>query len=60
MMILIYEEKQFDKIQYLFRINSKQAGNEGKFLSLINNTYRKTTVIITPNVITKCGLLRWP
>ena len=60
MMILIYEAKQFDKIQYLFIINSKQTGNEGKFLSLINNIYRKTTVIIIPNVITKYGLLRWP
>lgn len=48
MIIEISIEKAFDKIQHQFMIKTlRKLGLEGKFLSFIKNTYRKSPVDFT-------------
>lgn len=45
MIIEIGTEKAYDKIQHQFMIKTlRKLGLEGKFLSFIKNTYRKSPV----------------
>ena len=50
MIISIYAEKAFDKIQHLFVIKTfSKLGIEGNFLNLIKNNYKNSTANIIFN-----------